>query len=157
MILRKQTPVTLLWQFQLSSELELLWWFIITALSHMLYSIPIFHIYSFLYRILTFSSYFHNGRILNVKSTKSKLGNDYSLSHPWYLLPFFQVVNQNCTYFTCIQKLGSAAVGGFPGMTSVLDVKIILAEAEGLCLKSLRSGVVDDGTAGACPQPSVPS
>lgn len=49
---------------------------------------------------------------------------------------FFQVVDQNCTHFTCIQKfglqgwimLGSATVGSFLGMTSVLDIKTISAE-----------------------------
>lgn len=52
--------------------------------------------------------------------------------------------------------LGSATVGSFLGMTSVLGIKTISAEAGGLCLKSLRSGVVDDGTAGAHSLPAVP-
>lgn len=53
--------------------------------------------------------------------------------------------------------LRSATAGSFLGMTSLLDVKTILAEVGGLCLKSLRSGGVDDGTAGACPLPAAPS
>lgn len=47
--------------------------------------------------------------------------------------------------------LRSATNCGFPGMASALDIRTILVEAGGLCLKSLRCGVADGETAGACP------